>query len=414
MSAHRHQRPHPREHIRVREGDPLDLRRARAAQGGAVEEMYREKGYRFAEVRYSLEDGHRRTRAGRVHRRRGRPGPDRRHRVRGQRGLRRPPPALDDEEDQGERPDLPDPEEGHLQPGDAGRGPRQGPRPLPRRRLQERASRRAAARGAGARPERTPPSAEQKRRLFLDIPIDEGERWKLRRHHDRGQRDATPTSCCSRRSAAAGRLAALQGHRRRRRDDRATSTATPATSSPEVDPELVERPRATVADVVVHVDEGDQFQVGRHRVRGQRPHQDKVLRREFRLHEGMVLNMGGAQEQPAQDQPARVTSSSTRTTRSSSELRQREEDGRPGGQGRRSRTAPSSSSAAAGASSTASSASSRSAPRTSSAAARRSASRSASAEFADESRPLVLRPLVPRPAAERRRSDLPSRPRTTT
>ena len=46
-----------------------------------------------------------------------------------------------------------------------------------------------------------------------------------------------------------------------------------------------------IADVVVHVDEGDQYRVHRLEFEGNTRTRDKVLRREFRVHEGQVLNM---------------------------------------------------------------------------------------------------------------------------
>jgi len=55
--------------------------------------------------------------------------------------------------------------------------------------------------------------------------------------------------------------------------------------------ELVERTEE-VADVIIHVREGDQFQVGRIEFEGNTRTRDKVLRREFRVQEGRVLSLG--------------------------------------------------------------------------------------------------------------------------
>ncbi|HEV2847197.1 MAG TPA: BamA/TamA family outer membrane protein, partial [Thermoanaerobaculia bacterium] len=57
-----------------------------------------------------------------------------------------------------------------------------------------------------------------------------------------------------------------------------------------IDPELVER-EGRVADVVVHVTEGEQFKVGRIEFEGNERTKDKVLRRELRLHEGGLVNI---------------------------------------------------------------------------------------------------------------------------
>jgi outer membrane protein insertion porin family len=57
-----------------------------------------------------------------------------------------------------------------------------------------------------------------------------------------------------------------------------------------VDPELRERDD-NVADVVIHIDEGEQFQVGRIEFEGNSRTMDKVLRRELRVQEGYVMNV---------------------------------------------------------------------------------------------------------------------------
>jgi outer membrane protein insertion porin family len=57
-----------------------------------------------------------------------------------------------------------------------------------------------------------------------------------------------------------------------------------------VEPELVERDD-NVADVVIHVNEGEQFRVGRLDFRGNTRTMDKVLRRELRVQEGYVMNV---------------------------------------------------------------------------------------------------------------------------
>ncbi len=92
-----------KEQVNLREGDPLDLGEL-ARLEHVIEEMYREKGYRFAEATYRLEevspterrvvvriDEAEKVRIGKIQLRR-------------QRGARRLAPEVDDEEDQGDRP----------------------------------------------------------------------------------------------------------------------------------------------------------------------------------------------------------------------------------------------------------------------------------------------------------------------
>ncbi len=57
-----------------------------------------------------------------------------------------------------------------------------------------------------------------------------------------------------------------------------------------VEPEIVERDD-NVADVIIHVSEGDQYRVGRIEFKGNSRTMDKVLRRELRVQEGYVMNV---------------------------------------------------------------------------------------------------------------------------
>lgn len=58
-----------------------------------------------------------------------------------------------------------------------------------------------------------------------------------------------------------------------------------------IDTEMVERDEST-ADLLVRISEGDQYKVGRMEFEGNTRTHDKVLRREFRVQEGTLLNMG--------------------------------------------------------------------------------------------------------------------------
>ena len=102
--------------IRVREGEPLSLGELQRVKT-LIEEMYGEKGYRFATG--PVHDRGRRAQreAGDLHRGRGEPGPDLGHRFRGQYGVQRPAPALGHEEHQGDRAHQPDPKKDIYDPG---------------------------------------------------------------------------------------------------------------------------------------------------------------------------------------------------------------------------------------------------------------------------------------------------------
>ena len=130
----------------------------------------------------------------------------------------------------------------------------------------------------------------QKRRLELTIPVVEGDRWKLGTVTIEGNKVysdevllrafARPRSPWLRASAVDKGIKAIEELYRNS-----------GYIYSQVDVELVERPDQ-VADVQVKVFEGDQFKVGRIEFKGNDRTRDKVLRREFRLQEGLVMNMG--------------------------------------------------------------------------------------------------------------------------
>jgi outer membrane protein insertion porin family len=131
---------------------------------------------------------------------------------------------------------------------------------------------------------------EQKRRLFLTIPVDEGERWKfgqisvdgnevysdelLLRAFDRPRTEWLKASAIDKGAESIGDLYRNSGY--------IYST---------VDVELKEE-ADNVADILIHVSEADQYTVGRLEFSGNDRTRDRVLRREFRVQEGRVLNMG--------------------------------------------------------------------------------------------------------------------------
>ncbi len=131
---------------------------------------------------------------------------------------------------------------------------------------------------------------EQKRRLFLTIPVEEGTRWKLGEitinGNDRFSDEVLlrqfkrPRGGWLRSNAVGDGIEAIRelyqntGH-----------------LFAQVQPEIKERGRE-VADLLVYIDEGDQFSVGRIEFEGNTKTRDKVLRREMGIQEGMVLNSG--------------------------------------------------------------------------------------------------------------------------
>ena len=288
----------------------------------------REKGYRFAKVAvhgrgrpattsggwcFTVDEGDRVR--------------DRRHRLRGQHGLRRPPPAPGDEEDQGDRPDHPVAQEGHLQPGHARGGPGQGratstAAPATRTCVVGEPQVEVRARN----PEAAEPQAPEAPPVPRPSRSTEGERWKFgeitiegnERLHRRGAaarvRAASPAAgCAPRRSTRASRrssdvyhntgyifarstpeLVERDGRRRRRggaRSARATSSRSAGSSS-----------RATTAPAT------------------------RCCAASCASRRGLFLNMGGAQEQRAQGQPARLLQAQRGRPGRVRELRHREKE----------------------------------------------------------------------------------------
>ncbi|HET9767511.1 MAG TPA: POTRA domain-containing protein, partial [Thermoanaerobaculia bacterium] len=137
------------------------------------------------------------------------------------------------------------------------------------------------------------PEAEpkkQKRRLELTIPVVEGDRWKLGTVTIEGNKVysdevllrafARPHSPWLRASAMEKGIKGIEELYRNT-----------GYIYSQIDVELIERPD-NVADVQVKVFEGEQFHVGRVEFQGNDRTRDKVLRREFRVQEGLVMNMG--------------------------------------------------------------------------------------------------------------------------
>jgi outer membrane protein insertion porin family len=140
----------------------------------------------------------------------------------------------------------------------------------------------------------TKPSAqeveEQRRRLFVTIPIEEGGRWKLgdiniegnerfseevlRRQFPAPRGGWLRSSMLEKGMETIGELYSNTGH-----------------LFADIQPEIVER-EELVADINVKIDEGDQYSIGRIQFEGNTKTRDKVIRRELGIQEGMVLNSG--------------------------------------------------------------------------------------------------------------------------
>jgi outer membrane protein insertion porin family len=130
-----------------------------------------------------------------------------------------------------------------------------------------------------------------RRRLAIIVPIDEGERWRFGDVRIEGNLKFPETALLG--------LFTLRSGTWLRSDaiDEAVEKVKQAYDNSgyvfsRVEPELVEK-EGYVADLVVKIDEGDQFKVGRIEFEGNTSTRDKVLRRELRVQEGLTVNLGG-------------------------------------------------------------------------------------------------------------------------
>lgn len=130
---------------------------------------------------------------------------------------------------------------------------------------------------------------DQKRRMFVTIPIEEGERWKFGEVSIDGNQIYTDQLLMRAFEHKTG------GWLRSKVIDEAVKNITDLYHNTgyifaRVEPELMEK-EGRVADLIVHVREGEQFQVGRIEFQGNDRTRDKVLRRELRLSEGGLVNV---------------------------------------------------------------------------------------------------------------------------
>ncbi len=282
-----------KENVAVREGDAVDRGELNRLKG-LLEEMYREKGFRFAEVKYAVEESS--------------PGEarvvftvDEGDKVRiadiqfegntvfGDRRLRR---SMKKTKESGPlnrilkkdvynpatlQEDLVKVRDIYRRAGYKNAAVGQAPAGEPE--IEVRALRPEAA-----------AAKDQKRRLFVTIPVAEGERWKFGEVMIEGNdRFGDEVLLRAFRKRGGGWLRSKQIDEAVKQIDEIYRNSGFIYAS--VTPELRER-EGNVADVIVHINEGDQYRVGRLEFEGNTRTRDKVLRREFRVHEGMFLNIG--------------------------------------------------------------------------------------------------------------------------
>ncbi len=138
------------------------------------------------------------------------------------------------------------------------------------------------------RPGRADPD-DQKRRMFITIPIEEGERWKFGSVTINGNEKYTDQQLLSVFEARSGDwLRSTKIEEGVKAIDEIYRNTGYINSR--IAPEIVEKPDR-IADLVINVAEGDQFTVGRIEFEGNTRTRDKVLRRELRIHEGLVLSL---------------------------------------------------------------------------------------------------------------------------
>jgi|CXWL01.1.fsa_nt_gi outer membrane protein insertion porin family len=134
------------------------------------------------------------------------------------------------------------------------------------------------------------PGEEPKRQLIVMVPIEEGNRWRFGEVKVEGN-----TIFKSEGLTKVFRYRPGEWLRSSRVEEGVKAIQEYYQNSgyiqARVVPELVEKDRET-ADVVVHIAENDQFKVGRIEFQGNSRTRDKVLRRELRIQEGTVLSLG--------------------------------------------------------------------------------------------------------------------------
>lgn len=136
------------------------------------------------------------------------------------------------------------------------------------------------------------PTAEkienQRRRLSVTVPIEEGDRWRFGAIRVEGNHRFSDELLLRQFEAAGGDWLSSEIV------DQGIAAITEIYSNTghlyaKVEPWLIER-QDHVADVVVQVDEGEQYRIGRIEFEGNTNTRDEVLRREMAIQEGAVLD----------------------------------------------------------------------------------------------------------------------------
>lgn len=132
---------------------------------------------------------------------------------------------------------------------------------------------------------------EQRRRLFITVPVEEGDRWKLGDISIEGNDKYPDQLLLPQFEKPRG------GWLRSKVIDDGVEAINEIYNNTghlfaRVTPELRERRDEQVADLIVHVDEGDQYKVGRIEFQGNTKTRDKVIRRNMGVQEGRLLNAG--------------------------------------------------------------------------------------------------------------------------
>ena len=131
----------------------------------------------------------------------------------------------------------------------------------------------------------------RRRRLFITVPVEEGDRWKLGEITIEGNEKYPDEVLLPQFEKPRG------GWLRAKVIDNGVEAINEIYNNTghlfaRVTPELRERRDEQVADLVVHVDEGDQYKVGRIEFQGNTKTRDKVIRRNMGVQEGRLLNAG--------------------------------------------------------------------------------------------------------------------------
>ena len=138
-----------------------------------------------------------------------------------------------------------------------------------------------------------PTIAEQQRRLTVNIPIEEGNRWKLGQIIIEGNEVfGDPILLSQFEKPRGGWLRSKAIDDGVEKIDKLYKSVGYIFSQIETETRDV---GDDVSDLVVRIAEQDQFRVGRIEFNGNTKTRDKVLRRELFVHEGTVMNMSGIQ-----------------------------------------------------------------------------------------------------------------------